>query len=335
VYWGTLLGAAEMLLAGVTAVADHYFAMDQAYRAYQVSGMRADLAWAVFGTGEAWEPEYEQSLEFVSNCGGRDPRLQVSLGPHSLYICPDEFLSRVAADAADLELKLHIHVSEEQGQLQRTLADRGKTPVAALDELGILRPGTILAHAYWATDEDLDLIKDRGAGIAHCAKTYLKFGDVTDLLPRALAVGVPVGLGTDGPCSNNTLDIFETARDAALLAKSARRDPEQAVVGQVLPLVVAGGGLLGLPDYGRIEAGAPADLVLIDPRTPNMAPPSPFANLLYAVNSRNIHTVIVDGRVVVRDGRLLTIDLDEAIDRAQHIRRRLVEQAPGGPLQTY
>jgi 5-methylthioadenosine/S-adenosylhomocysteine deaminase len=336
VYVGTLLGAAEMLLSGVTCVADHYFHMDRAFEAYRKAGMRADLCWVAFGTGENQQKQYEQTVDFVQDYRDRDPRISVSLGPHSAYICPHLFLRQVAEQAAEMGLKMHIHVCETAEQLERSLSEHGKTPVEVLRDTGVLGPDTILAHAYYATGRDLELIRESGAGVAHCAKTYLKFGDVHDFLPRALARGIKVGLGTDGACSNNTLSIFETARDAALLAKSARDDAEVAPIAEVLPLVHRGGEILRLPGYGRIDEGSLADLVLIDPGTPNMVPEHDvFANLLYSVSQRNIDTVIVDGRIVVRGGTLVDIDLEEVIGRSVEIVSRITNRDYEGPLQRY
>jgi 5-methylthioadenosine/S-adenosylhomocysteine deaminase len=145
-----------------------------------------------------------------------------------------------------------------------------------------------------------------------------------------------VGLGTDGPASNNTLNIFETARDAALLAKCARGDPRLARVGEVLPLCHRGGEMLGLPGYGRMEEGSLADLVLLDPRHPALVPEHDlFANLLYSLGERSVHTVIVDGKVVVREGRLLTIDLEDLRRRAGEIASRLVRGVADRPIQSY
>jgi 5-methylthioadenosine/S-adenosylhomocysteine deaminase len=336
VYIGTLLGAAEMLLSGVTCVADHYFHMDRAFEAYAHAGMRADLSWALFGTGEGWEEQFEQTLEFLREYRDRDPRINLSLGPHSPYICPQSFLREVADQASEMDLKMHIHVCETGEQVERSLAEHGKTPVEILADTGVLRSGTILAHAYYATDSDLKLIRDSGAAVAHCAKTYLKFGDVHDFLLRALAAGVPVGLGTDGPCSNNTLSIFEAARDAAFIAKSVRDDAEVAPIAEVLPLAHRGGEVLGFPGYGRIEEGTLADLVLIDPAAANMVPEhNVFANLLYSLNERNIHTVIVDGRVVVRRGAPVNIDLQELIAKTVEILTRITNRDYEGPLQRY
>lgn len=140
VYWGTLLAAAEMLLSGVTCVADHYFHMDQAFRACEESGIRSDLAWAVFGTGDGWESQFAEAMDFTTDYRNRNPRIAVSLGPHSPYVCPESFLSTVADKAGELGLKMHIHVSEEKRQVERSLAEKGRTPVQVLADSGVLRP---------------------------------------------------------------------------------------------------------------------------------------------------------------------------------------------------
>lgn len=335
VYTGTLIGAAEMLLSGVTAVADHYFAMDRAFDAYVKSGMRANLSWAVFGAGPEADKQFETAMDFTRKYKDKNSRISVSLGPHSPYICPEKFLEKVAAVSEEIKIPMHIHVSETEDQVITSLEKTGLTPVQVLDRTGVLREGTILAHAYWATDEDLLLIKKRGAGIAHCAKTYMKFGDINDLLPRAIKAGVKVAYGSDGLASNNTVNIFETARDAALLAKCSTRNPETGVISDILPIINSG-GVVGLKDYGEVKEGALADLVIIDPSTPNMMPGNNiFADLLYSLNNRNIHSVIVDGELVVDNGKLLTIDVEELQAEASEISKRLVATVSDKPMQSY
>ncbi len=335
VYVGTLLGAAEMLLSGVTAVADHYFAMDRAFDAYAESGMRANLAWAVFGAGPDADKQLETALDFTRNYSEKNSRITVSLGPHSPYICPEEFLEKVSAVSDELNIPMHIHVSETEDQVVQSLNKTGLTPVQVLDKTGVLREGTILAHAYWATDEDLELIRKSGAGIAHCAKTYMKFGDVNDLLTRAIKAGVKIAYGSDGPASNNTVNIFETARDAALLAKCSEGDPEAGKIADILPLLNSG-NVVGLKNYGEVTEGALADLVIIDPSTPNMMPGyNIFADILYSLNNRNVDTVIVDGKVVVENGKLLTIDVTELREKALEISRRMVATVSDKPMQSY
>jgi len=234
-----------------------------------------------------------------------------------------------------LELPIHIHVSETKEQLLQSLKTTGLTPVQVLEKCGVLKEGTILAHAFWATDEDLKLIKKSGAGIAHCSKSYMKFGDMNDLLPRAIKAGVKISYGSDGLASNNTADIFEVARDAALLAKCSTQNPEDAKIFELLPLL-NNGEVIGLKDYGEIKEGALADMVIIDPSTPNMMPGNNiFADILYSLNNRNIDTVIVDGKVLVKNGNLLTIDVKSLQEKALAISKRLLSTVSDRPMQSY
>jgi 5-methylthioadenosine/S-adenosylhomocysteine deaminase len=164
----------------------------------------------------------------------------------------------------------------------------------------------------------------------------MKFGDMKDFLPRALRAGVVCGLGSDGPASNSTMNLFEAARDAALLAKCATRDPETATIAEVLPLLTRGGQALIGDGYGKIEEGALADVVMIQPATPNMQPEhNVFANLLYSMGERNVHTVIVHGKIVVSDGHLVNIDLDDLYRRAAAVAQRFRVPVSGAPMQMY
>ena len=339
VYIGTLLGGAEMLLNGVTAVADHYFAMNRAWRAYDELGMRADLSWTLFGMGDDVEDNLDAALGFNSEYRDKSGLINVSMGPHSPYLCPDDFLKRIVKIAHDEELKMHIHVSEDERQLEISMRERGKTPVEVLRDAGVIHrdaPGTILAHAYYATDNDLAILSENNCTTAHCPKTYLRFGDSNNFLPRALASGAALSLGSDGAASNSTMNIAEAARLAALTGKSASGNAESAGIGEVLPLMFAGGRALGLPNYGAVVPGAPADLVLLDLSTPEMFPGNNvFADILYGMDARNVDTVIVAGRELVSGGRLLSVDYAALRDEARAIARRLVSTEADKPMQEY
>lgn len=309
VYWGTLLGALEMVTSGVTCVADHYFHMDNAFRAFANAGMRANLAEAVFDAGDGGTRRYEEALGFTREYHNVERRISVSLGPHSPHLCSDDFLKKVANEADRLGVRTHVHVAQTKEQVERSLSERGKTPVQVLADTGALRGGSILAHAYYATEADFDLIKERGATVAHCPKSYLKFGRIHDFLPRALKHKVQVAFGTGGAVSNNSLGLFEVARMGALLAKASTGNPEEGKLSEVLPLLTAGGRALGLPSYGEVREGAPADLVMVRPNSAGMQPGlSPAADLLYSVSDRNVDTVIIDGHVVVRRGHHVSVD---------------------------
>lgn len=336
VYLGTLLGAAEMLLSGTTCVADHYFSMDQAYRAFNESGMRADLAWAYFGFGDNWREKYEQALAFTLEHSGRNSKISLSLGPHSPYLCPDSLLMETARAASDNSLRVHIHVSEEANQLTRSLWDRRLTPIEVLDRTGILAGKTLLAHAYHATARDFTLLSGTDTLIAHCPLTYLRFGDIKGFLAKAIKHGIRTGLGSDGAASNGTMGLLAAARGAALLAKGSAGDAEAGQIQELLPLLTAAGKVLVSPDYGSFKEGSPADLVLINHKSPCFQPENnPFSSLIYCADSGSIDTVLVAGEPVVREGRLLTIDTEGLYREASQRIRRLLQTSGGNPMQNY
>lgn len=321
VYFGTLLGSAEMLLSGVTTVFDHYFYMDEAYKGYLESGMRADLSWALFGVGENSEIEHKRAIDFIEKYNKLNDRITISLGPHSPYVCPENFLKKIANLNKDLNLKIHIHASEEEWQVEKSLKETSKTPIKYLYDLGLVKENTIIAHAWRARDKDLKIIKDSKSFIAHAPKTFLKFGAKSDILVKCLNEGVKVGFATDGVVSNNTLSIFESGRIAALNAKVSKESAEVAKIEELIPLFVTGGTLLEDVKVGEIKEGFVADLILVNKNSPNLNPKiNIFANILYSISERDIDTVIVDGKVLVRNGKLLTIDLPYLMKKINEIK---------------
>lgn len=325
VYYGTLLGAAEMLLSGVTTVFDHYFYMDKAYKAYEESGIRADLAWALFGVGEGEDENFKEAIKFIEKYNGLNERLTISFGPHSPYVCPRDFLKKFSDLSRSLNLKIHIHASEMDWQVEKSLKETGKTPIEYLFDLGLIKKDTIIAHAYRARDNDLKIIKDQDAFIAHAAKTFMKFGDMGDILIRVLKEKVRVGFATDGVVSNNTLSIFESGRIAALNAKCSVQNPELAKIDELMPLFVNGGTLLSHIKLGEVKEDYIADLILINKFSPALNPNiNIFANILYSISERDIDTVIVDGKIVVKNGKLQTIDLDSLVKEVNKIKDKML-----------
>ncbi|MBC7194164.1 MAG: amidohydrolase [Caldisericia bacterium] len=321
VYYGTLLGAAEMLLSGVTTVFDHYFYMDEAYKAYLESGMRADLSWALFGVGEGEEENFKKAMKFIEEYNDLDDRLTISLGPHSPYVCPEDFLKKFKDLSESLKLKIHIHASETEWQVEKSLKEKNKTPIKYLYDLGLIKENTIIAHAYRARDEDLKIIREENAFVAHAAKTFMKFGDSSDILFRLLKEKVRTGFATDGVVSNNTLSIFESGRMAALNAKIAKENAEIAKIEELVPLFSSGGTLFNHLKVGEIKEGFVADLIIVNKNSPSLNPEiNIFANLLYSISERDIDTVIVDGKIVVKNGKLLTIDIPYLIKEVNKIK---------------
>jgi 5-methylthioadenosine/S-adenosylhomocysteine deaminase len=332
-----LLGLAEMIEAGVTTVADHYFYMDQAAQAVEKAGSRAALGWAVFG--DQGETMLDRTAQFVEQWqGGAGGRITTWLAPHAPYTCDDDFLRASAQRAKDLDVGIHIHVAETAGQTQASLEKRGITPIQVLEETGILEHPTILAHAIGATPADIELLADRPAGVAHAPKTYLKLAMGTAPVVAFREKGVPVGLATDGAVSNNTLDVWESMRLMAMTQKQAQASPEVMTIPEVLHVATRGSAqVIGLGDQiGAIEPGYLADLILVDMRGTHVQPlHSITASLVYATRASDVQTVIVDGNVIMRDRQLLTLNKADIIERVKQAMQRLAQRVPGKRIQVY
>lgn len=339
VYWGMLLGLVEMIEAGVTSVADHYFFMDEAAQAVQEAGTRAALGWAVFG-----DRGYEALAEtaaFAERWHGRaEGRITTWLAPHAPYTCDDDFLRAAVAHAQRLGLGIHLHAAEEMGQTQASLLKRGITPIKVLEDTGILELPTIIAHGCGILAEDIEILKPYAGhvGVAHCPKTYLKLGMGLTPIAALQQAGVAVGLGTDGAVSNNTLDILESLRLMALLQKHERRNPAVMPIPQALDIATRGSAaVLGLADkIGQLAPGFLADLILIDMSGAHCQPcHSLTASLLYNSRASDVQTVIVNGQVIMRDRRLLTLDKARIIHEVAQSMERLARRVPDKRIQLY
>jgi 5-methylthioadenosine/S-adenosylhomocysteine deaminase len=328
VRWGAYLAAAEMIRSGTVGFADHYFYMHEVARVVEEAGLRATLAWCVFGMGAETEmgAGLEETVEFVQHWqGAAGGRIRTVLGPHSPYACPPEFLDIVAQRAADLGVGLHIHLSEFSDQVDSSLAQYGVTPVKFLEQRGILDVPTIAAHCIHITPEDMDIFRDKAVKVVQCPNCHMKLGMGVTPVPELLSRGVNVALGTDGPASNNDLDMLEEARLATLMQKNHLMDPIAMPAELTLRLATQNGAkALGFPESGVIAQGRPADLIIFDFRKPHLRPRhNLLSNIMYSAKSPDIRHVIVDGQLLMKDGQLTTLDeeriLYEAEKRAFHM----------------
>lgn len=337
VYLGMTLGLAEMIRGGVTTVNEHYFQMHEAAQAVQEAGTRAVLGWAIFGDGG--QPMLERAADFAAHWQGKaDGRIRTLLAPHAPYTCPPAYLRQCADVAARLDLAIHIHAAENRAQTDASLARTGRTPIEVLDDTGILQRPTIIAHACGATEQDIALMAARRASVAHCPKTYLKLAmDVAPVL-RLREAGVAVGLGSDGAVSNNTLNLWEALRLTALIQKDRAGSAEALPLAEALYLATRGGAeALGLGDQlGQMTPGFLADIVLVDLSGLHHQPlHNPAASLVYNMETADVRTVIVNGRVIMRDRRLLTIDEAEVLRQAREARSRMAQRRVEDRIQTY
>ena len=340
VYLGTMVAAAEMIESGVTTVVDHYFFMHEAARAITDSGMRANLGSAFFSSqGPAG---LEQSVEFAATWNDKaNGLITTSIAPHAPYTCTDDDL-RGAADAARrLGVRVHLHAAEDIAQTQSSLAERGLTPIQVLDNTGVLDAGAIIAHGNGIVSSDIPLLgayADR-VGVTHGPKGYLKFAH-HPLTPirELIDAGVPVGYCTDGAASNNTLDIFESMRVTAISQKQIRGDSEAFRSVEALRLAGPGSAAVAaLADQvGQLAVGRRADIILVDVSGFHCQPLHDLAAaLVYCVRASDVTTTIVDGRVLMRDRQLLTIDRDALLSEFRARAREITDRTHGRRIQDY
>ena len=337
VYWGALLGLAEMIEAGVTSVADHYFFMDEVAQAVETSGIRANLSWAVFA--HQGIEKLDETCGFIERWQGKaDGRITTWLGPHAPYTTTPEFLKETAKRAQNLDVGIHIHVSETAKQVQMSLDEFGITPVQMLWDTGVLDNSTILGHCKYATDDDIELLSRCATGVARAPKTYLKLGSGITSVERLRSKGIAVGLATDGAVSSNTLDILEQMRLLALTEKNMSGNSTLMTVDETLDIAFHGGAsVMQMSDeLGDIKPGKLADVVLIRQDNLRTFPRyNPSANLIYSSNSCDVHTVICNGKVLLSDGELLTIDKYKVKQEVTARLERLSERVPGKRIATY
>ena len=339
VYWGMQLGLLEMIEAGITAVADHYWHMDYAARAVERAGTRALLGQAMFGANGMGQ--IKETAAFVQRWDGQaSGRIRTIMAPHAPYTCDDDFLRASALMAERIGSGIHIHAAETREQTQASLARRGKTPIEVLQDCGIFDVPTVLAHAVGATPSDLEILADlrTPVGIAHCPKTYAKLAMGYNNLVEWRALGIAIGLGTDGAVSNNTLDLWEAMRLTALGQKQLTGDAEKLTIPQALTIATAESArVYGQPDdLGDLAAGKLADIILVDLSGTHHFPlNSVAANLVYNTRASDVRTVICDGQVIMREREHLTLDRDEIIDNIKPRMERLRRRENAGNIQTY
>ena len=342
VFWGAALAATEMLRCGTVGFADHYFWMDQAAKVVEASGMKALLAWCLFGHGaerEVGRATLQKTLDFARlRHQGCEGRLHVALGPHSPYMCPDEFLRRVADAAHRLGIGIHLHLSESPEQVERSLAEHGKTPVAHMAELGVFDGPvrTLAAHCICVTEGDIATLARRRVSVAHCPKTYMKLGMGMAPVQRFLDMGVNVALGTDGPASNNDLNLIESMRLAGLFQKNEQRKPEALPHMQLLRLATwAGAKAMGFAGSGAVAEGKHADLVLFNTDQAHWVPRHNLAaSVVYSAHPGDITDVMCDGRWLLRHGELVTLD-EERIRREAEARALRLVSTPMRQVRQY
>ena len=328
-YVGSLLSCLEMVRNGITTFADMYFHEDACARAVEESGMRACLSTGIFDAGLEGRatPEASSIQEAVEinervykEWHGKDGRINIGFGPHSVYTCDLETLQKIRELADKYKTLIQIHLAESEDEIKQVREKYGRHPVELLESIGFLGSNMLASHCVWLDSNHIGILKKYGVKVAHSPVSNMKLASGTAPVPEMLEKGIVVGLSTDGAVSNNDLDLFEEMKVAALLHKNNMKNPTVLPAGKVLEMATIGGArVLGLEkEIGSIEIGKRADLTFIDLRKAHLVPMySIFSHIVYAVESADVSGVIIDGRKIFWDGRVLTIDEDKILDKAE------------------
>jgi 5-methylthioadenosine/S-adenosylhomocysteine deaminase len=327
VYWGSLLGIAEMIRTGTTCFADMYFFMDATARAAAESGIRAVLSRGITGPSlEEGRSRIAENTELFRNWNGHEEgRITVMYGPHAPYTCSPELLKAIAEEAGREGAEIHMHLSETAGEVKNCQNQFGKTPIALACDTGLMERGLLAAHCVYVNEEDLALMAKNHVRVAHNPQSNLKLASGVAPVSSMLEKGLVVGLGTDGASSNNNLDMLEEIRLAAMLAKVKTGNPKTVPAKEAVAMgTIQGAQALGLPRMGAIREGWKADLALYDMQEPHWFPRNDRYSLLaYAADSHDVDTVLVDGRILFRNREFTTLDIEKVCFEASRCAEKL------------
>ncbi|HZS95327.1 MAG TPA: amidohydrolase [Terriglobales bacterium] len=330
VRWGTRLAAAEQIRAGVTTYADMYYFEDAVAEETKAAGMRGVLG-ETFIDFPAPDNKNEAAMltytdAFLKKWQG-DPLIHASVAPHSIYTCSKKTLEDTSALARKYHAPILIHVSEMKKEWDDSQKQNGMSPVQYLDKVGVLGPDVVAAHCIFVDATDRKTLADRHVGCVHNPSSNMMLASGVSPVPEMRAAGVAVGLGTDGPAgSNNDLDIMEEMDLAAKLAKITKGDPLALNAKATVEMATIDGAraLHMEKEIGSLEAGKKADLVLLDLDKPNAVPMyEVYAQIAYALKGSDVSTVIIGGKPVMRDHKLLTVNEAEAVAKAQEYKKKI------------
>jgi 5-methylthioadenosine/S-adenosylhomocysteine deaminase len=303
---------AEMLLSGTTTCCDGYFFEIQVAKAMAESGIRAVAGQGVIDFPAPGVPDpvcnIQTAKKFVARTKDLSRRITPSIFCHSPYTCSPGTLVAAKQAAEDAGILFQIHAAETQNEHQMIDGCHNRSVIAYLDDLGILNERTLLVHSVWVDEKDIEIIHNRSARVAHCPESNMKLASGIAPVPRMMAAGIVVGIGTDGCASNNDQDLFSEMDMAAKLHKVACMDPCVMNARTCLEMVTMGGArAIGLDrKIGSIEQGKLADILIVDVKAPHMVPLyDPFSSLVYSAKSSDVSLVMVDGILRVKEGKLL------------------------------
>jgi 5-methylthioadenosine/S-adenosylhomocysteine deaminase len=330
VRWGTRLGCLEMLLSGTTTYTDMYYFEEVVAEATKEAGMRGVLGETIIGFPVADNKTPADALAYTERYLKRfqnDPLIVPAVAPHALYTNSDETLKASRALANKYRVPLVIHLSETKKENDDEQAKRNTSPTKTLDSLGVWNGRSVAAHAVWVSEPDMAILKARGVGIAHCPSSNMKLASGVAPVTRMLALDLKVGLGPDGPAgSNNDFNLFEEMDLTAKLQKVTTMNPQALPAKEALEMAtIRGARALGMEkEIGSLEAGKRADIIAVHIDSPHAQPLyDAVSQMVYALKGSDVSDVMVNGRLVVRDGKSLTLNEAQILQKAAEYRTKV------------
>ncbi len=320
-YWLTKLAILEYLTSGVTAIEDMYLTPETIADACQEMGMRCELVSGLNKFG----PTLEVLEERYNKLNGKYPLVGFKMGVHAEYTCDKELLENVSKLIHKYEAPLYVHMSETKTEVDECIGRYGITPVALFDSLGLFDFGGVIYHGVWTTPEDWEILKKRGVMVVSNPASNAKLASGIAPLTDYLREGITVALGTDGPSSNNALDMFREMYLAAVMGKVREMDPLAVPAVEVLKMATVNGSkTLEHPDTDVLAAGKLADIIMIDLSKPNMQPVLNIPNnIVYSGCKSNIKMTMIDGKILYENGQFIGVDVDEIYRKSEEIMEKL------------
>jgi 5-methylthioadenosine/S-adenosylhomocysteine deaminase len=320
---GTDLAALEMIRSGTTTYVDMYYFEEEIARATKRAGLRGVLGQTIieFPVPDAKTPAagLERAEAFIREFQ-KDELITPAVAPHAVYTNDAASLTKSRDLAVKYQVPLVIHLAETEAEIPMSIARHKARPVAALEALGVFKAHVIAAHAVWVQPDEIRVLQKHTVGIAHNPESNMKLASGTALVPQYLAADLAVGLGTDGAASNNDLDMFEAMRQAAFLHKLQSKDPTVVSAGVALEMATRGGArvIRREKELGSLEPGKLADVIIVRMDQPRQTPMyDPVSHLVYATRGDDVETTIVNGRVLMRAGKVLSLNQEQVLSAAR------------------
>ena len=325
---GVGLAAVEMIKSGTTAFSDMYFFEDAAAEVCKKISIRAFLGEGILDVPTPDFPDIEKTLSFVEGQhekGKGDPIIHLTVSPHAPYSCSPETLKRSRQLAEKYDLPLHIHVSETAYEVDEIRQKYGASPVEHLENIGFLNERVIAAHCVHLSEKEKEILVKRQVKVAHCQESNMKLAVGQAPIVELLQKGVAIGLGTDGAASNNNLDMFDEMDSAAKFHKAVRRDPTVMKAQDVLRLATSEAArVMQRPDLGSLAVGKTADIIIVNLDRPHLTPLyNIYSQLVYSAGGGDVDSAIINGKLVMDNREILTVDEAEIIDRANFLAREV------------